>query len=154
MSRGRAGVISKEYKGEENTEFHDIIKLFKIYRVVNWQMQIKINQVSVMLSLMYQANHRSSKYWLRKGTNIFSVLFSLFMICGRLLCGVYWCTDIIGGVLLSFGLFGIYRGAALLCCRNQWQIGEKTGRETYAIAVGLLFLIIKRIILLYRVKNE
>ena len=55
MSRGRAGVISKEYKGEENTEFHDIIKLFKIYRVVNWQMQIKINQVSVMLSLMYQA---------------------------------------------------------------------------------------------------
>ena len=23
MSRGRAGVISKEYKGEENTEFHD-----------------------------------------------------------------------------------------------------------------------------------
>ena len=75
--------------------------------------------LSVMLSLMYQANHRSSKYWLRKGTNIFSVLFSLFMICGRLLCGVHWCTDIIGGVLLSFGLFGIYRGAALLCCRNQ-----------------------------------
>ncbi|RHS92990.1 phosphatase PAP2 family protein [Ruminococcus sp. AM42-11] len=82
-------------------------------------MQIKINQVSVMLSLMYQANHRSSNYWLRKETNIFSVLFSLFMICGRLLCGVHWCTDIIGGVLLSFGLFGIYRGAALLCCRNQ-----------------------------------
>ena len=62
---------------------------------------------------------RSSNYWLRKGTNIFSVLFSLFMICGRLLCGVHWCTDIIGGVLLSFGLFGIYRGATLLCCRNQ-----------------------------------
>lgn len=75
--------------------------------------------LSVMLSLMYQANHRSSNYWLRKETNIFSVLFSLFMICGRLLCGVHWCTDIIGGVLLSFGLFGIYRGAALLCCRNQ-----------------------------------
>ena len=94
MSRGRAGVISKEYKGEENTEFHDIIKLFKIYRVVNWQMQIKINRVSVMLSLMYQANHRSSKYWLRKGTNIFSVLFSLFMICGRLLCGVQTSSEV------------------------------------------------------------
>ena len=104
---------------KENTEFHDIIKLFKIYRVVNWQMQIKINQVSVMLSLMYQANHRSSNYWLRKETNIFSVLFSLFMICGRLLYGVHWCTDIIGDVLLSFGLFGIYWGATLLCCRNQ-----------------------------------
>ena len=75
--------------------------------------------LSVMLSLMYQANHRSSNYWLRKETNIFSVLFSLFMICGRLLYGVQWCTGIIGGVLLSFGLFGIYRGATLLCCRNQ-----------------------------------
>ena len=81
MSRGRAGVISKEYKGEENTEFHDIIKLFKIYRVVNWQMQIKINQVSVMLSLMYQANHRSSNYWLRKETNIFSDMWKIIIWC-------------------------------------------------------------------------
>ena len=45
MARGRSGVISKEYKGEENTAYHDVIKLFKIYRAVNWQMQIKINQV-------------------------------------------------------------------------------------------------------------
>lgn len=45
--------------------------------------------LSVMLSLMYQANHRSSNYWLRKETNIFSVLFSLFMICRRLLYGVH-----------------------------------------------------------------
>ena len=75
MSRGRAGVISKEYKGEENTEFHDIIKLFKIYRVVNWQMQIKINQVSVMLSLMYQANHRSSNYWYEKKLIFFLFFF-------------------------------------------------------------------------------
>ena len=42
MARGRSGVISKEYKGEENTAYHDVIKLFKIYRAVNWQMQIKI----------------------------------------------------------------------------------------------------------------
>ena len=40
MARGRSGVISKEYKGEDNTAYHDVIKLFKIYRVVNWQMQI------------------------------------------------------------------------------------------------------------------
>ena len=29
MARGRSGVISKEYKGEENTAYHDVIKLFK-----------------------------------------------------------------------------------------------------------------------------
>ena len=35
MARGRSGVISKEYKGEDNTAYHDVIKLFKIYRVVD-----------------------------------------------------------------------------------------------------------------------
>ena len=53
MARGRSGVISKEYKGEENTAYHDVIKLFKIYRAVNWQMQIKINQVKRRFHMEY-----------------------------------------------------------------------------------------------------
>ena len=54
MARGRSGVISKEYKGEENTAYHDVIKLFKIYRAVNWQMQIKINQVKRRFHMEYR----------------------------------------------------------------------------------------------------
>ncbi|MFR0987118.1 MAG: hypothetical protein ACLSFZ_11910, partial [Frisingicoccus sp.] len=42
---GRAGVITREFKGEDNTSYHDIIALFKIYRAVSWNMQIRINQV-------------------------------------------------------------------------------------------------------------
>ena len=53
MARGRSGVISKEYKGEENTAYHDVIKLFKIYRAVNWQMQIKINRVKRRFHMEY-----------------------------------------------------------------------------------------------------
>ena len=37
----------------ENTAYHDVIKLFKIYRAVNWQMQIKINQVKRRFHMEY-----------------------------------------------------------------------------------------------------
>ena len=35
-------------------------------------------------------------------------VFSAFMVIARLLSGVHWLTDIIGGVLLSAGLVGLY----------------------------------------------
>lgn len=41
----RTGIISKEVKDHDNEHYHDIVALFKIYRSVNWKMQIKINQV-------------------------------------------------------------------------------------------------------------
>ena len=50
---GRTGIVTKEFKGEENTAYHDIIALFKIYRSVNWRMQIKINQVKYSFQMEY-----------------------------------------------------------------------------------------------------
>lgn len=50
---GRSGVIIKEYKGKENTSYHDINALFKIYRAVSWNMQIKISQVKQRFCLEY-----------------------------------------------------------------------------------------------------
>ena len=46
---------------------------------------------------------------LRKAITIFVIVFSVFMVVGRLISGVHWATDIIGSVLLSAGLFMIYR---------------------------------------------
>ena len=33
------------WEKQENNVYHDVIRLFKIYRAVNWRMQIKVNQV-------------------------------------------------------------------------------------------------------------
>ena len=45
---------------------------------------------------------------------VFSVLFSVFMVLGRTVAGVHWLTDIMGSVLLSTGLFLLYRGFVLI----------------------------------------
>lgn len=50
---GKSGIITEEYKGQENKDYHNIAALFKIYRAVNWRMQIKINQVKRRFQLEY-----------------------------------------------------------------------------------------------------
>ena len=41
-------------------------------------------------------------------------IFTAFMVLGRLLSGVHWLTDVIGGVLLGCGLLLLYRAALSL----------------------------------------
>ena len=38
-----------------------------------------------------------------------------FLVLGRLLCGVHWVSDIIGGALLSAGLVTLYRCIISIC---------------------------------------
>ena len=67
--------------------------------------------LSVMPSLKYQMARRSENVALRNTVNVFAIAFSAFMMIGRLLCGVHWCTDIVGSVLLSTGLSQLYQFA-------------------------------------------
>lgn len=62
---GKSGIITEEYKSQENKAYHNIAALFKIYRAVNWRMQIKINQVKHRFQLEY-------------GTDVDSFLDSLY----------------------------------------------------------------------------
>lgn len=71
--------------------------------------------LSVMPTLAFQANRRIRHTGIKKAVHIFTVLFSLAMVVGRLICGVHWLTDIIGSVLLSRGLFLIYQATVLFC---------------------------------------
>ena len=56
----KSGVVSKDVKGKDNEVYHDIISLFKIYRSVNWKMQIKINQVKQCFHTEYGTIGRAS----------------------------------------------------------------------------------------------
>ena len=69
--------------------------------------------LSVMPTLVFQVNRRAQSRKLRRMTAAFAVLFSAFMVIGRLTAGVHWLTDIAGSVLLSAGLYCLYRAAAL-----------------------------------------
>ena len=69
--------------------------------------------LSVMPTLWFQANRRVSNAMIRKAVAVFVVTFSVFMVIGRLVSGVHWATDIIGSILLSAGLYMLYRSAVL-----------------------------------------
>ena len=67
--------------------------------------------LSVMPTLVFQIKRRRDNKNSRTFIIILTVVFSVFMVVGRLVSGVHWATDIIGSVLLSFGLFYLYKGA-------------------------------------------
>lgn len=69
--------------------------------------------LSVMPTLIEQSGRRVKKVAIKNIVIILTSIFSLFMVIGRLISGVHWITDIVGGILLSTGLFYIYKAAVL-----------------------------------------
>ena len=68
--------------------------------------------LSVMPTLIFQVKRRMADTPARKAIIAATVLFTAFMLIGRLVAGVHWLTDIIGSVILSAGLFIIYHSLA------------------------------------------
>ena len=67
--------------------------------------------LSVMPTLVFQVGRRCERKTVKRTVSIFVVLFSAFMVLGRAVSGVHWATDIVGSVLLSFGLYKLYQSA-------------------------------------------
>jgi undecaprenyl-diphosphatase len=63
-----------------------------------------------------QLNSRIKSTSLKRIASLLISAFIIFMVIGRLVSGVHWVTDIIGGALLSIGLVALY----------QYFIGLKT----------------------------
>lgn len=72
--------------------------------------------VCVMPTLVEQLGRRMKDSVLKKVILVITVSFSVYMVLGRLISGVHWFTDIFGALLLSAGLFGIYKGLVLFIC--------------------------------------
>ena len=58
-------------------------------------------------------NSRIKNTALKKTMSFLITAFIVFMVIGRLVSGVHWFTDIIGGALLSAGLVTMYRYATI-----------------------------------------
>lgn len=61
--------------------------------------------ITAMMQLQEQVRNKIRRRWILSGITV----FTLFMVIGRLVSGVHWLTDIVGGALLSMGLVLLYR---------------------------------------------
>ena len=75
--------------------------------------------LSVMPGLIEQIQRRLSDVTAKRIITIAAIAFSVFMVTGRLVSGVHWFTAIVGGVLLSSGLFQLYKAAVMLALKEK-----------------------------------
>ena len=75
--------------------------------------------LSVMPTLVFQVNRRSTNLVFRRFVCVMTIVFSAFMVIGRLVAGVHWFTDIVGAVILSTGLYCLYKAMVLLFCDDK-----------------------------------
>ena len=68
----------------------------------------------VMPTAIMQLNTRIKSKILKRCTTFGITAFTVFMVIGRLLSGVHWFTDIVGGALLSAGLVMLYHSITSL----------------------------------------
>lgn len=62
----------------------------------------------VMPTSILQCKQRIQNNTARKTCCILLSVFTVFMVLGRLIAGVHWFTDIVGGALMSVGLVALY----------------------------------------------
>ena len=75
--------------------------------------------LSVMPTLTFQSNRRLKSEIVKRFICILSISFSVFMVVGRLVSGVHWFTDIMGSIMLSVGVFYIYKSVVRLCDKEE-----------------------------------
>jgi membrane-associated phospholipid phosphatase len=79
----------------------------------------------VMPTAMMQFHSRIQNRLLRKSINFVIAAFTVFMVMGRLISGVHWLTDIIGGILLSMALVMLYY--AICGCLRNGEVNSASG---------------------------
>nr|MBQ8252048.1 phosphatase PAP2 family protein [Lachnospiraceae bacterium] len=74
--------------------------------------------LSVMPTLTFQVKRRLKNAVITKRISVLIRIFSWSMVIGRLISGVHWFTDIVGSVMLSVGLFCLYKATVSLRCKK------------------------------------
>ena len=66
----------------------------------------------VMPTAVMQLRRRIKNKNLKRAIISIILAFTVFTVIGRLICGVHWFSDIVGGLLLSIGMVTIYQAIA------------------------------------------
>ena len=74
--------------------------------------------ICVMQSAISQTKKCVGNRLLRRIISCLIAAFTAFMVIGRFLSGVHWCTDIIGGILLSTALMTMYDALSSSICEK------------------------------------
>lgn len=91
----------------------------------------------VMPTALMQAKNRIKNALVRNSTVAVFVGFTVFMVLGRLACGVHWLSDIVGGVWISCALILLYRAANDMVSRKKDTVPAKPGKKEWEHAGGL-----------------
>ena len=75
--------------------------------------------LSVMPTLNLQVKRRIGDPKRKRAICAASSVFMLLMVVGRTIAGVHWLTDILGAVLLSAGLFTLYKACVMMIDRRK-----------------------------------
>lgn len=75
--------------------------------------------LTVMPTGRTQLKNRIRNSALNRSVETAIICFIIFMVVGRLLSGVHWVTDIIGGILLSAGLVMMYNAVLQFECEKR-----------------------------------
>ena len=79
------------------------------YLEVSYPSSTTLLVMCVMPTSAMQLNSRIKNNAFRKCVVVLIYIFIAFMVTGRLISGVHWLTDIIGGALFSIGIVLMYR---------------------------------------------
>ena len=103
-------------------EYHVINRrpvLINGYLEASYPSSTTLLAMCVLPTAMMQFRQYIRKMWFRKTVNILCGVFTAFMVLGRLVCGVHWFTDILGGMFFSAGMIFLYAGALKMLKQNE-----------------------------------
>ena len=89
------------------------------YLEVSYPSSTTLLTLCVMPTTAWQLHRRIRTACLRRVVTAVIALFMVFMVGGRLLAGVHWLTDIVGGGLLAAAMVSLYDAL----CRDKEQNG-------------------------------
>jgi undecaprenyl-diphosphatase len=104
-------VVIAVYVLFENVVINYRPTLIEGYLEVSYPSSTTMLVTCVMPTAMMQLRERIKNGTARKCVLAVCAVFIVFMVVGRLVSGVHWLTDIIGGLLVSVGLVALYHFA-------------------------------------------